>query len=921
MRLENRFMLPLLLFTLLFLAATSAYSSPFSLGAGVLAPATHIFADSGQSLTIVAGNHSHDVALGDVDGDGDLDAYVVQGSFGTAQPNVLWQNDGDGYFTESTQDLGSMDSLGVALADLDGDGDLDAFIANNGPNEVWINQGLAQAGTQGVFLNSEQSLGDARSMAVAVGDLDDDGDLDAVVANQTVGNQIWWNDGAAIFSAGPTLGAGFFSSEDVALGHLNEDDELDIVFVSGNGDEDRIYWNDMGAFTTETALSSGGISNGVQLADLDDDGQMDIIVGKNGDNVIWWNDGEEMFVSAPFPDELNSVDIGIGPIDADATPDLFIVNSIRGNDPSTDRLWLNSGSRNLVDANESLGNDTGRAVALGDLNGDQTLDAFVANSGPNKVWFNQGGAPPPPPPLGVGLHFEDSLQFNYISDSNAVALGDLNGDGDLDAFLANGPTVGGAPNEVYVNEGRFLGSLVYFSDSGQRLGTASSQDVALGDIDLDGHLDAFVVNWSSAIHLGGGRVWLNDGDGVFNDGGQSTAQLPSTAVALGDLNGDGDLDAFGVNFGRPHFVYNNVLSGDEFEFIGTGQDLGTNANQGYDVALDDLNGDGHLDAFVADGSGSQVWLNDGNEPIPYFTQTAQVLPPASAVALGDLNGDAYVDAFTGNKIFFNQGDGTFVEQDQPLPANAGAVGLADLDIDGDLDAFAAYGNNQPNRALVNMGNGVFVDGDIALGAADSKDVALGDVDGDGDVDAVVANVASPNKVWLNYSCAVEWLADFELFPSALPRPVLTTVQSLRQATIDLQTFYRVRDEVLNPYPGGQRYTDLYYSHNAEILALLMTDAGLRDQGAATLELWQPNLLALLDGDGDEVTITQQQVQAIDAFLTNLSAAGSESLRQTIADERARLQPSQDYVGMTMAEAHGNVVGDTLYLPLLIYGED
>jgi len=75
------------------------------------------------------------VSLADLDGDGDIDAYVVNG-----QANKVWLNDGAGNFTDNGQSLGSSNSYGISLADLDGDGDIDAFVANyNGQNKVWLN--------------------------------------------------------------------------------------------------------------------------------------------------------------------------------------------------------------------------------------------------------------------------------------------------------------------------------------------------------------------------------------------------------------------------------------------------------------------------------------------------------------------------------------------------------------------------------------------------------------------------------------------------------------------------------------------------------------------------------------------------------------------------------------------------------------
>ncbi|MHC4622373.1 MAG: FG-GAP-like repeat-containing protein [Planctomycetota bacterium] len=281
------------------------------------------------------------------------------------------------------------------------------------------------------------------------------------------------------------------------------------------------------------------------------------------------------------------------------------------------------------------------------------------------------------------------------------------------------------------------------------LGTSASFGVALGELDGDGDLDAFVANYFEA-----NKILLNDGAGGFEDSGQNLGGAAfSYQVALGDIDGDGDLDAFVANDGNPSKVYVNDGYG---VFTDSGQALGSGLPS-IDVELGDLDGDSDLDAFVANYyGGNGVWLNDGNG---IFIGSGQSIGDSESygVRLGDLDDDGDLDAFVANagiyscanKVWLNNGNGTFIVSGQNLGSSVSrGAALGDVDGDGDLDAFTAnFGSG--NKVWLNDGHASFIDSGQSLGSSLSYAVALGDLDADGDLDGFVANNNRPDAVWLN----------------------------------------------------------------------------------------------------------------------------------------------------------------------------
>ncbi len=311
----------------------------------------------------------------------------------------------------------------------------------------------------------------------------------------------------------------------------------------------------------------------------------------------------------------SSYDVALGDVDGNGTLDAFVVSQ-------RSKIWLNDGQGMFHDSGQRLSTPEGLAVALGDVDGDGDLDAFVGNTGGNQVWLNDGSG-----------QFSNSKQWLGNLINADVALGDVDGDGDSDAVVANSG-VSGQPNEVWLNDG-----LGVFSNSRQNLGGQVSYAVALADIDDDGDLDAFIGN------NGGNQVWLNDGHGKFGDSGQRLGSSSTREVVLGDVDSDGDFDALVANsFNQANEIWLNDGHG---QFSRSKQRLGYSAS--YGASLGDIDGDGDLDAVIANSfmQGNRVFLNDGQA---VFSDTLQILGAESSqsVSLGDFNGDGSLDAFFTN---------------------------------------------------------------------------------------------------------------------------------------------------------------------------------------------------------------------------------------------------------------------------------
>ena len=382
---------------------------------------------------------------------------------------------------------------------------------------------------------------------------------------------------------------------------------LDYIFVGSNVDQTAsIAWGDM-----------------------DGDGDLDMAAGnRGGTNKIFQNDGNGVFtLTWESDDHKNTSTVAWGDMDGDGDLDLGV-----GNYGGVNQVYQNNGSSNFSLAWQSGDEeDTTTSIAWGDMDGDGDLDLAVGNSTEvNKVYRNDAMG-------GFDLVWSGN-PIGGIKDTRSIAWGDMDGDGLLDLVFGNGLGDYGAgeTNEIYRNTGNSNFIRSWNSDEDNH-----TSSVALGDMDGDGDLDLAVGNYG----LGGGahppsevnQVYENDGRGdlslVWTEAAENARHTES--AAWGDMDGDGHLDlAFG-NGEPPYYIpppqwhRNQVYRyvGGEAVFVKVWESpdqRGTNS-----VAWGDMDGDGDLDLAAGNsrsttGEINQVYRNEGVDVfVPYWNSSSE----------------------------------------------------------------------------------------------------------------------------------------------------------------------------------------------------------------------------------------------------------------------------------------------------------
>jgi hypothetical protein len=682
------------------------------------------------------------LTVADLDGDGWLDVAVANyefaapggGTDGLSGFAVLF-NQGDGTFgTPQHRTVSNQGCWDIAAADFDEDGDQDIAVSvanaffEGQQVRVYFNDGL------GSFPTSRSMVAVDGPIGLAVADFDGDAHLDIAAANfrsfEAEGLiSVFLGDGAGFFAPQATYPVGSRPWK-LEAGDLDGDGHPDLA-VAHEGQAVTVLYNDGdGTFGTPVAYSGlfplqGGMYYGcLTLADADRDGNLDIFYGNTRSHqlnevakiVHLHNEGNSF---TRFPDisltpySAGPADLTSGDVDGDDWPDLVAVH-FAGTTGDGPRLVLNDGAGSFGPAQAIPAGQATFAAVLADVDLDGRQDLLAADRFSMQVTVHGNTE--------LGIPVLESL-YPTAGINIRMDLGDVDGDGDLDAFTSTEST--GGPGALVRNrgDGTFDPPVLYTHSEQYGRGVARAK---LRDLDGDGDLDLLYNDAHTDFHNGYDfHVALNDGAGLF---------APIVEWPLGTC-GNGDIDAF------------------------------------------DLDGDGDLDVvnceeLACGGGGANrlfISINQGDATFdpPYVVQ---ISTGPHALIGGDFNGDGHIDLATthwmpyGFRDFINvhlgNGDGSFQEETVYLVGQGPRwIVTDDFDGDGHADlATANSGRDNEGRETLTL---LFGDGTGAFGGRQdyyapfspdllaAQGLTAGDYDRDGYVDLLMVTAAGGVAVYRN----------------------------------------------------------------------------------------------------------------------------------------------------------------------------
>lgn len=671
------------------------------------------------------------VALGDLDGDSNLDLAVANTD--SNDVSILLGSEG-GEFAKATHFPIAGSPRQIAIADLDGDTRLDVAICLGDSEDVLL---LYGDGLGGFAATKSLSMGAIPSWLV-IHDLNGDAKQDIVVADpDSVSVRI--SKGGGAFKA-PVTAVATSDLNAIAVGDLNGDTKPDLTLARKAAPLQSIvtcFGDGLGGFAAPIEITNAFTGGSIAIGEMTGDAITDLAIGAIGLGEVKILPGlgggtfgnAETFAIAAFQ-------IAIADFNGDGRGDIVASGStqitILASKPFTD-LFAPPASFS--------GGAYPVSIATGDLDRDGNLDVAVSNQTSDTVTTMFG--------TGIG-GFAGANKVAVDSNPKSIVAADFNADSKVDlAFVSKhfqnvwlllGDGIGGFPAPPK-----------QFSAGG------NPQFVGSADFDLDGSLDLAVADHESP------KSWilLGDGAGGFGAATSFVSVSKGSNLRTGDFNGDGFPDVAVTTWSNDGVA---IHLGDGAGGLGPPVVIGMGFNP-VSLALGDWNGDGKLDFVTTPkqklSTGVTVGLGDGAGGFAESVFVEVGTGPKSALIV-DLNDDGKSDIATTHvatkevSILWGEGSGTFSGPSRLAAGpNPTSLEVADLDGDGLTDLFVLHAQLSAMSVLRSKGAGEFKKPLLFATGVTEGSVAIADFNSDGMLDVSLATlplsvVPSGVSIFLNH---------------------------------------------------------------------------------------------------------------------------------------------------------------------------